>query len=145
MTRRSVTINTAVPGVDGTGIFEQPVDGPVRLVELTLTAEDGAEITTAAIRSWPLTIAIGLAERAFANAAHEQPDEVWLLVRRPNGTDRWYRDFARVFQLAKTRYPAPAAAIAERSDVPVATVHRWTREARRRGHLPPDARSTRDH
>lgn len=41
---------------------------------------------------------------------------------------RWY---------VETGSRRPAAQIAEDADVAVTTVHRWIREARRRGHLPP--------
>jgi hypothetical protein len=62
-------------------------------------------------------------------------------ITRPDRTDpeqlkQFYRRVAMAYrQYAQERSPAPA--IAEEAGVPVTTVHRWVREARRRGFLPP--------
>jgi hypothetical protein len=51
--------------------------------------------------------------------------------------DVFYRDVARAYiDLAQTS-PRPAAELAEAHDVPVTTAHRWIKESRRRGFLPP--------
>jgi hypothetical protein len=54
--------------------------------------------------------------------------------RRP---DEFYRQVARVFAAAAAAEPRPAVRIAEANRVPVTTVHRWIKEARRRGLTPP--------
>ncbi|MFY1589123.1 hypothetical protein ACN267_32225 [Micromonospora sp. WMMD734] len=65
-------------------------------------------------------------------------EELPKLVR-PDGTnpDGFYRLVAAAYVAAVASSGKPAAVIAERSEVPVATVHRWIAEARRRGFLPP--------
>ncbi|MGH3942519.1 MAG: hypothetical protein ACRDTG_28630 [Pseudonocardiaceae bacterium] len=60
-------------------------------------------------------------------------------LTRPDGQDpdNFYRLVAHVYRdhVASTR--APAKELAEEAKVPVTTAHRWIREARRRGFLPP--------
>ncbi|SNT56667.1 hypothetical protein SAMN05443665_104568 [Actinomadura meyerae] len=60
-------------------------------------------------------------------------------LQRPTGQnpDGFYRRVAVAYadQAAVTR--SPAKALADEAEVPVTTVHRWVREARRRGFLPP--------
>lgn len=51
--------------------------------------------------------------------------------------DEFYRWIGEVYGKAAIVSTRPAAELAEVWEVPVTTVHRWTREARRRGHLPP--------
>jgi hypothetical protein len=55
--------------------------------------------------------------------------------RRDHGDD-FYRSVARVYGQAAATHRAPATAMAEANHVPVSTVHRWVKEARRRGFLP---------
>lgn len=47
--------------------------------------------------------------------------------------DDFYEEVARVFAAAGLRVRGPAAAIAEANNVPTTTVHRWLKEAKRRG------------
>jgi hypothetical protein len=54
----------------------------------------------------------------------------------PKGDD-FYRFIGDVYGKAATVSTRPAAELAKVWEVPVTTVHRWIREARRRGHLPP--------
>lgn len=63
-------------------------------------------------------------------------------LTRPDGSDpdAFYRAVAEAYREYLTTTKAPATAIAEEADVPVGTVYRWVREARRRGHLPPGER-----
>jgi hypothetical protein len=53
---------------------------------------------------------------------------------RPDG---FYRDVADVYLELASGSPRPASDIAARHGVPVSTAHRWVKEARRRGFLPP--------
>ncbi len=56
----------------------------------------------------------------------------------PSGDlDQFYRRVADAYREFAKLSRAPAAAMANEAGVPVTTVHRWVREARRRGHLPP--------
>ena len=60
-------------------------------------------------------------------------------LSRPDGTnpDTFSQQVATAYNEAVLKTSAPAVALAEEADVPVKTVHRWIREARLRGHLPP--------
>jgi hypothetical protein len=53
---------------------------------------------------------------------------------RPDG---FYRDIADTYLELASVSPRPASDIAARQGVPVSTAHRWVKEARRRGFLPP--------
>lgn len=64
-------------------------------------------------------------------------------VRRPTsyadegGEDAFYAHLVARYLTVMLRTSKPAVQMAEESGVPVTTVHRWVREARRRGALPP--------
>lgn len=60
-------------------------------------------------------------------------------LTRPDGTDPegFSRRVAEAYVEAASATRAPATVLAEEAGVPVTTVHRWVREARQRGHLPP--------
>jgi hypothetical protein len=62
-----------------------------------------------------------------------------LPPRPPAGRypDGFYDEVAGAYHWAVLGRLAPAQTIAEANGVPVTTVHRWIREARRRGSLPP--------
>jgi hypothetical protein len=57
-------------------------------------------------------------------------------VRGAKGDD-FYRFVGEVYAKAALVSTRPGAELAKAWGKPVTTVHRWTREARRRGHLPP--------
>lgn len=63
-------------------------------------------------------------------------------LRRPDGTNpqEFYRRVAAAYSEAVLATSKPAKVMAEEAGVPVGTVHRWIREARRRGYLPPARR-----
>jgi len=58
---------------------------------------------------------------------------------RPDGKDAegFYRRVAEAYRELAEHTRAPAVRIAEEANVPLTTAHRWIREARRRGFLPP--------
>jgi transposase-like protein len=74
-------------------------------------------------------------------------DRAWSVdpkIVAPAGSrkpDAFYELVAERFALLAATGHRPAAAIAEASGVPATTVHRWVREARRRGLLPAGERS----
>ncbi|GAA1837065.1 hypothetical protein [Actinomadura chokoriensis] len=78
-----------------------------------------------------------LRKRVDKVKAHRQ--RLAAKLARPTGEDPdgFYRQVAAAYsdQAAVTR--SPAKALAEQAKVPVTTVHRWVREARRRGFLAP--------
>jgi hypothetical protein len=57
-------------------------------------------------------------------------------AKGPKGDD-FYRFVGEVYGKAAVVSTRPAAELAKAWEVPVTTVHRWVREARRRGHLRP--------
>jgi hypothetical protein len=59
-------------------------------------------------------------------------------LTRPDGSnpDAFYRQVAEAYRYTVQHTRKVAMALAEEADVPVGTVHRWIREARRRGFLP---------
>lgn len=58
---------------------------------------------------------------------------------RPDGSTggKFYERFAAAYRSASADTSKPAVLLAEENDVPVETVRRWIKEARRRGHLAP--------
>lgn len=138
---------------DTRAVFGLDDQGQVRLDHLEIEARSGEDITALVLRNYPLAIATGIARRALYDSPEEQQadepfaqpglplDDEWPELTRPDGTDAWYQQFGRLFLLASAWSPAPAKRIAEQWGYPVSAVHRWTKEARRRGFLPPDARS----
>jgi hypothetical protein len=89
-------------------------------------------------------ITVGSLEEQGRKLARQQQDDrdagvVRGKLRRPDGSDpeAFYRLVASAYGAYSTQTNAPAVAIAEEANVPVTTVHRWVREARRRGFLPP--------
>jgi hypothetical protein len=66
--------------------------------------------------------------------AMERPPERSTRRGRP---DAFYREVAASYLELAQQGRGPARLLAERHDVPVSTVHRWVKEARRRGLLPP--------
>lgn len=97
----------------------------------------------------------------WASLAGERPPELWsgagvvsapAAVRRrsarlkvPDGAkpDSFYRKIADVYRRLAGVSNRPAVELAEANNVPLTTAHRWIREARRRGHLPPGQKGRR--
>src|SRR5262249_2826873 len=63
-------------------------------------------------------------------------------LARPDGRnpEGFYAQVAQAYWEYATRTRSPAVEIAREAEVPVTTAHRWVREARRRGFLPPGRR-----
>lgn len=74
--------------------------------------------------------------RTAGREAYRVPRPQTLGTKGDKG-DAFYRRVARVYTRAALRERAPAEAIARANRVPVTTIHRWVREARRRKFLPP--------
>jgi len=73
-------------------------------------------------------------------AAHRTPFVKVKLPKVPAGAaypDTFYERVAVAYRAYLRMGVHPAQRIAEDSNAPVTTVHRWIREARRRGHLAP--------
>lgn len=59
------------------------------------------------------------------------------LLRAAGLNDEFFAELARVYRQAVAETRAPAKLIADELGIPVGTVHRWVREARIAGALPP--------
>ncbi len=102
---------TALPSLSGPAL---PEDEP--------TAEDLADVDAALARA---TVELSVSKptgRLKVPGSRVKPDE-------------FYEQVARVYTQLAGSGPRPAAVIAEANGVPASTVHRWVREARRRGLL----------
>lgn len=76
--------------------------------------------------------------RKRSTAARQLPSAGRLKTLREGGlTEAFFAELARVYREASEQTRAPAKLIADEIDVPVKTVHRWVREARLAGALPP--------
>lgn len=137
------TFSRSYPSDGGVTVTATYAVGDDRLVRVVCLTFEGEELDSRHLRQFPLARALAEGQEQAWQASpilQRWPDH----VPRPDGTDEWYRTFAALFIYAKTRHPeGPAKWVAADLAVPVATVHRWTRETRRRGHLPPDPRGRR--
>jgi hypothetical protein len=109
--------------------------------EVVLTAAPGPRDGLAPRRpqpvdaGWEMTDPVGATARPGTSRRSnkiEQPVEVGR--GRP---DSFYQDVADIYQDLAQRSARPAAELAEANNLPVTTAHRWIKEARRRGFLPP--------
>lgn len=70
-----------------------------------------------------------------------RPENPALVIKVPEGggrrPDEFYGQVADAFAWLSGRTQSPAKDLAEANGVPVSTVHRWVKEARARGLLPP--------
>jgi hypothetical protein len=82
---------------------------------------------------------------------HLQPGELWMPHRRMRSrlsipakkNDLFYQRVAAVYRQRVAESNRPAVEMANANGVPVSTVHRWVKEARRRGFLPPGQKGRR--
>jgi hypothetical protein len=82
---------------------------------------------------------------------HLQPGQVWMAERRLRSklslpvkkNDMFYERVAAIYRQKAAQSNRPAVEIANTNGVPVTTVHRWVKEARRRGFLPPGQKGRR--
>jgi hypothetical protein len=80
----------------------------------------------------------GAARKAAARRAEAQRTALQLDVPRTRRYgDGFYQQVAEAYSALARTGKAPGPALAEANEVPVSTVHRWVKEARRRGFLPP--------
>lgn len=132
--------------IDGSPTAELLRSIPVGRIEAAANAQlaviDDVVVTTAAVhaRPRPLAAPVGHADDGWettdpvraVNRPH--PPDLARLRGRP---DVFYREVADFYlDLAQSSH-RPATDLAERHGVPVSTAHRWVKEARRRGFLPP--------
>ncbi len=107
-----------------------------RLVVAILTLADDEAIGPETLREFPLRQI-----EAILNAGDPDPDRERL--GRPEGRDpdEFAQLVAGAYNAHSVMGPRPALAMAREAGVPLSTVNRWIRDARRRGALPPPRRS----
>jgi hypothetical protein len=131
--------------------------GRMEPVELRLETERPIDSTV--LRQLPLTMMEGWANSGGRNsllhpASEPLPPAGSLLAPRRRGSallkvppgakpDWFYERLAAAYSSLALRSNRPAVLLAERNGVPVTTVHRWVKEARRRGFLPPGQKGRR--
>lgn len=105
--------------------------GPAgQVTRVTVTPRTKAGITSSDLRD----ISVARATASAAATEHEPP----MRFQRPGGRapDDFYQGVADAFLwLIAAGSHRPAAELASRNGLPVTTVHRWVKEARRRGLL----------
>lgn len=80
---------------------------------------------------------------ALPQRQDDEPGHPRARLQRPpaaGGGEEFYAQVAAAYLETLERTRAVAPALAAEAEVPVATVHRWILEARRRGFLPPSGR-----
>jgi hypothetical protein len=90
--------------------------------------------------SQPAITAGHLVERLAKLVADRPRKKLRVPEGRGKYPDSFYDLVGSLYVLAASRSQPPAPFIAEMAEVPVSTVHRWIREARRRGFLAPSKR-----
>lgn len=97
---------------------------------VALTARSAGDVSLSELRERAQRVKAAAAKK---RARRRKP------LRRPDGTnpERFYQQVAAAYSEAVLATSKPAKVLAEEAGVPVGTVHRWIREARRRGYLPP--------
>ena len=130
--------------------------GRMEPVELRLETERPIDSTL--LRQLPLTRLEGHANYRPSEVRNPTPEPHPpagpLLIPHPRGAalgkippgskpDWFYQRLAAIYSSLAQRSNRPAMVLAERNEVPVTTVHRWVKEARRRGFLPPGQKGRR--
>jgi hypothetical protein len=131
--------------IDGTPSAELLRAIPVGRIEAAANAQLAAEeapggtTPVVSLRARPVTPPVAedigweMVEPLLA-VVRAAPSQSARLRGRP---DIFYREVADVYLEYAQASPRPACDLAERHSVPVSTAHRWVKEARRRGFLPP--------
>jgi hypothetical protein len=109
-----------------------------------ITARDLRDLPLGKVEAWVnQLVQQGLVDvlGAKLSDAVQFADPLWVpklppTSKGPKG-DEFYRWFGEIYGKAAVVSTQPAKDLAEAWDKPITTIHRWTREARRRGHLPP--------
>jgi hypothetical protein len=120
--------------------LDEADDGRVHVVALHVEGIVSAEV----LRTIPIGRIEALANALLHPHAAEQgwrdvarlPDDL-LLADARSRPDEFYATVASTYRHLVTASARPVAELADANDVPRSTAHRWVKEARRRGMLPP--------
>ena len=84
------------------------------------------------------------AEKRLARARRKRSAKLPAdLLSKPRRPDRFYQLVGEAYEQLAAETNRPAAELAEANGVPLTTAHRWVKEARRRGFLPPGQKGRR--
>jgi hypothetical protein len=113
---------------------------PSRLVGMALhpSAED-AEDQRSRVGNDDSDLTLGELRSRSSVAARRRRRTRSFVIGRPTGQDpdQFYQRVAYAYSVATSETGHPAKLLADLNEVPVETVRRWIKEARRRGFLPP--------
>lgn len=132
-------IDGVVPGVRIYVTWGEQATGHLAVTGLCVKGNAEHPVNANLLRAIP----IGRLEAAPNEYLHRQAVDALKQVkplgrRNPRmSADDFYRLVATHYRWHAAVSKRPAARMAEAGGVPVSTVHRWIREARSRGHLPP--------
>ncbi len=113
-----------------------------RVLSGFLVEREGGAIDAQLLRSLPLVdIEHQLNSKLIRGALTYRDRKAGLKIKTPVGQrtypDEFYERVASIYSMLIARREHPAPAIAEANGIPVSTVHRWIKESRQRGILPP--------
>jgi hypothetical protein len=124
--------------IDGTPTADLLRAIPIGRIEATANAQLAA--TVEAEHESPINVRprpVSPPDAGIGGWETTDPSRAVTRSRSTNKTDIFYQQVAEVYlELAQGSH-RPASDIADSHGVPVTTAHRWVKEARRRGFLPP--------
>lgn len=131
-------IDHVAPGVRVYATWEEQRDGRLVVTGLCLRGSADHPLTADALRAVPIGRLEAMPNRFREAVAENFLEKVAPLTRRKGvDTETFYELVGAHYRWHAAVSHKPAARMAEAAGVPVTTVHRWVREARLRGHLPP--------
>lgn len=132
-------IDDVAPGVRVYATWGEQSDGRMVVTGLCLRGSAEHPLTADALRAVPIGRLEAAPNEIRATSARRALDQVAPLTRPGDQVsgDEFYKIVAAHYRWHVSVSHKPAAEMAAAAEVPVVTVHRWIREARRRGFLPP--------
>jgi hypothetical protein len=116
----------------------QADDGRLHVSAIQIEGND-LPISASTLRAVPLGRIEAHANASQHGDSHDDatiPDELFTLDGRGRSDD-FYAHVAAIYRHLVANTKQPVASLAEANRVPKTTAHRWIKEARARGHLPP--------
>jgi hypothetical protein len=116
----------------------QAEDGRLHVAAIHIEGND-LPISANMLRGVPVGRIEAHANANFGAKSHVDatiPDDLFT-IRGRGRSDDFYAHVAAIYRHLAANTKQPVASIAQANDVPKTTAHRWVKEARARGHLPP--------
>lgn len=135
-------IDGVVEGVRVYATWKEQANTRLVVTGLVLGGSPEHPLTADTLRAVPIGRLEAVANDLRSSLGQQALSRPEVKLSRPNGLnpDEFYKIVAQHYRWHAAVSPKPAARMAEAADVPPTTVHRWIREARLRGHLPPGSR-----